>query len=102
MLRYESDLVIIYAYHFVGKISNAKISLSATLDSNGDLISPATCAADILVPDRAEIYDPVTITCSQGVTGRYLRITRDLSYHGNLQFCEAEIYGNIDFTVRPV
>jgi hypothetical protein len=101
-MRYESDLVIIYAYHFVGQISKARISLSATLDSNGDLISPVTCAENIPAPDWAVIYDPVTITCSPRVTGRYLRITRDLAFNENLQFCEAEIYGNIDFTVRPV
>ena len=63
-MRYESDLVIIYAYHFVGQISKARISLSATLDSNGDLISPVTCAENIPAPDRAVIYDP---TCSSGV-----------------------------------
>jgi len=100
-MRYESDLVIIYAYHFVGQISKTRISLSATIDSNGDLISNVTCAANISAPDKAVIYDPVTITCSPRVTGRYLRITRDI-VSNHLQFCEAEIYGNIDFTVRPV
>ena len=100
-MRYESDLVIIYAYHFVEKIKEARIRLSATLDSNGDLISSVTCARNISAPGEAVIDDPVTITCSPNVTGRYLRITRDLA-SDNLQFCEAKIYGNIDFTVRTV
>lgn len=100
LIRYESDLVIIYAYHFVAKISNGRIILSATLDGKGDLISPVTCTENIPAPDQDVIYDPVTIKCSPGVTGRYLRITRDLS--DELQFCEAEIYGKIDNTAKPV
>ncbi|CAG2215478.1 unnamed protein product [Mytilus edulis] len=95
---WEVDLGAKYTIKFVN------ISVRTDHSSHYERFSAVDVTVDALYcgyytgpPLLSHIYEPITIGCSDGITGRYLRLTR--SVHDTFQFCEVEVFANL--TVCP-
>ncbi|CAC5387322.1 unnamed protein product [Mytilus coruscus] len=85
-------------------IKSVNVSVRADHSSHYERFSSVDVTVDALYcgyytgpPHLSEINEPVTITCSDGITGRYLKLER--SVHDTFQFCEVEVFANL--TVCP-